>query len=867
MTTHLHTSRIVPSMAVAAALIFPVRSDAASGTWTALGGDGNWQNDANWSASPFPGSAGNVYTSAESATFGTAGSGAVDLGGTLNLGSIFFGTGGASAGSFVLGGAGDTLNLTSAGSITMRGGVTANQSLAAAVLSLSPTNNSTFSFVNHGSGTLMIGSAVTAHQSAGNTSVLTLGGAGNGVISGALTNAGSAGDAGLALVKTGGGTWTLSGGNTYSAATTVNGGRLVLDYASNVPISASSSVSLNNGSLVVQGQTTGITTGTISGLTFGGPTGAVNNLTLDANGGSGINLTISTLDGFTGSLVGNLIDLSSSSGNSITVGALGSTIAVASGVLMPGAANTGRATLVVRDSGGYGFATLASGTIGRLTAGTNLTASNSDGAANFRLVSSGELVRSSQLSFSTLTIDSSAGDVTLNMGGFNLAPGTQGRGILVSGNNDVSIVGTGNTGAGVIIHNYGSGTLSLSLSSGSFSTTFLGTGFTDYSGTVISTGGNGGFVIGGGIVRLSTAQTLPTTTPYYVSGGGVLEIGADLNGGGAGDFTIGVGATGSLLRFYGDSGISAAGADRVVNFGGSGATLTWGSTGFLTNVDGTDGGYTFQLSSARSDANVTIQNGIALGTDASRTIDVADGSAQIDATLSGTLSGNGAILTKTGAGTLELTAANTYSGGTVVSAGTLLINNTTGSGAGSGDVHVNGGILGGTGEVSGRVMVNAGATLSPGASIATLGTGALSMFGDSTLALEVDSSVASSVGADLLKVSGDLSFSDTVTLTLTDLAASPEVFAPGTTFSLISYTGTWNEGLLTVNGVAVADGGFFTVGLNTWQLDYDATVGGLNFSGEYFDGSFVNISAVPEPATLLSLLGGLGVLAGLRRRR
>jgi hypothetical protein len=47
----------------------------------------------------------------------------------------------------------------------------------------------------------------------------------------------------------------------------------------------------------------------------------------------------------------------------------------------------------------------------------------------------------------------------------------------------------------------------------------------------------------------------------------------------------------------------------------------------------------------------------------------------------------------------------------------LLVNNTTGSGTGSGSVTVNGGTLGGTGSIAGPVTVNTGGTFSPGTSI------------------------------------------------------------------------------------------------------------------------------------------------------
>lgn len=90
-----------------------------------------------------------------------------------------------------------------------------------------------------------------------------------------------------------------------------------------------------------------------------------------------------------------------------------------------------------------------------------------------------------------------------------------------------------------------------------------------------------------------------------------------------------------------------------------------------------------------------------------------------------TYSGNVALnttmyLAKTGDGTQILSGANTYGGGTTISAGTLLINNTTGSGTGTGAVTVSGGTLGGTGIISGAVTVESGGAIAPGASIGTL---------------------------------------------------------------------------------------------------------------------------------------------------
>ena len=77
---------------------------------------------------------------------------------------------------------------------------------------------------------------------------------------------------------------------------------------------------------------------------------------------------------------------------------------------------------------------------------------------------------------------------------------------------------------------------------------------------------------------------------------------------------------------------------------------------------------------------------------------------------------SGGSLIKTGSGTLTLTGANTYDH-TALRRGTLLVNNTTGSGTGGIRVRVFGGILGGTGYINGKTTIDGtlgGAWLSPG---------------------------------------------------------------------------------------------------------------------------------------------------------
>ena len=65
-------------------------------------------------------------------------------------------------------------------------------------------------------------------------------------------------------------------------------------------------------------------------------------------------------------------------------------------------------------------------------------------------------------------------------------------------------------------------------------------------------------------------------------------------------------------------------------------------------------------------------------------------------------------LSKIGSGTFILSGANLYTGGTAVIEGILVVDNTTGSGTGTGPVSVNGGGLGGSGIISGPVAIGNG---------------------------------------------------------------------------------------------------------------------------------------------------------------
>ncbi len=159
----------------------------------------------------------------------------------------------------------------------------------------------------------------------------------------------------------------------------------------------------------------------------------------------------------------------------------------------------------------------------------------------------------------------------------------------------------------------------------------------------------------------------------------------------AGSFDRGLGTAASQAQFLGSGGFSAYGANQVVNLGGASAKVTWGTGGFVPSYG------MLMLGSPYSNAMIDFQNPIDFGNN--RGSVWVQGTAAVDARLSGTLSSSGSGgLTENGPGTLELTAANTYTGQTVVS-GVLRLSNSdalpggTGAAGGTSNLLLGGGVV------------------------------------------------------------------------------------------------------------------------------------------------------------------------------
>jgi len=163
-------------------------------------------------------------------------------------------------------------------------------------------------------------------------------------------------------------------------------------------------------------------------------------------------------------------------------------------------------------------------------------------------------------------------------------------------------------------------------------------------------------------------------------------------------------------------------------------------------------------------------------------------------------SGDAAALTKAGAGTLTLSGANTYTGGTTINAGTLLVNGSLGNAS---VTVANGATLGGSGAIAGAVSVQDGGIVSPGSSPGTLTLGSLALSSGSVLDYELGTPGVVGGGVnDLIVVTGNLVLDGT--LNVTNVGA----FGAGV-YRLIDYGGTLTNNRLAFGtlpgGVSAAD--------------------------------------------------------------
>jgi outer membrane autotransporter protein len=682
-------------------------------------------------------------------TGASTGTGAIQLqAGTLQIGAG--GTTGSILGDVANSG---TLAFNRSDGVTFTGAISGSGALrqdGTGTLTLTGANTHTGGTTIAVGGTLQIGAGGTAGSLLGNV-------VNNGTLafnrSDAVTFAGAVSGAG-ALRQDGTGTLILTGANTQAGGTTIAVGGTLQIGAGGTAGSILGNV-VNNGSLAfnrsdgvafagvisgsgaVQQAGTGTTILTGANTYAGGTTIAAGTLQIGAGGATGSiqgnvansgTLAFNRSDGvtFAGVISGSGAVQQAGTGTTILTGAntyAGGTT-IAAGTLQIGAGGTtgsiqgnvdNNGTLAFNRSDGVTFAGAISGS----------GALRQDGTGTLVLTADNTLTGTTAITAGTLQIG--AGGATGSIQG-NVVNNAA---LVVDRSGSVTLPGA--ISGGGTLRQAGTGTLILGGDN-----TFTGT-TTIAAGTLqIGAGGATGSIQGNIVnnAALVVDRSGSVTLPGIISGSGTLRqagtgttilTGANTYAGGttiaAGTLQIGAGGTtGSIQGNVANSGTLAFNRSDAVTFAGvisgSGAVQQAGTgTTILTGPNTYAGGTTIAAGTLQIGAGGTagsIQGNIA--NNGTLAFNRSDG-----VTFPGTISGTGA-LSVAGGGTLVLTADNTLTGTTTITASTLQI----GAGGTTGGIQgniVNNGIL---------VVDRSGSVTLPGA---ISGSGALVVTGGGTVTL------------------------------------------------------------------------------------------------------------------------------------
>lgn len=434
------------------------------------------------------------------------------------------------------------------------------------------------------------------------------------------------------------------------------------------------------------------------------------------------------------------------------------------------------------------------------------------------------------------------------------------------------------------------------------------------SGIGISTSAAGNLVLNGGTLQYTGAAT--STNRLFTlntaggaidaSGTGALTLAATGTVGGSGTRTLTLtgtntgantftpvldGTSTSLVK----SGVGQWVLNGLNTYAGtttiSGGTLTAGAANTLPSATAVTVGATGILhlnNLSQTIASLAGSGTVLFGSGSPNTATLTVGGDNSSTTFSGVIGSavpaeHVGILTKVGSGTLTLTGNNTYDGQTNVNAGTLLVNGQSGTNSGTGlsTVIVNsGGTIGGTGRTNAITFnVNTGGTVRGGdANMAgTLTVNGLLSLGDNAIigvrvndaspgaaaagsGGSTDGTIPNPTSNNFIHVTnGDLSWDPTKVVFTIDGTGSP--FVVGQTYSYqIGQIDLKDLSTLNISSIT-SPSQFITTGFND-PTNFTIT-GGPGTGGQVY----LNISPVPEPATVLGLAAGALSLGGLIRRR
>ena len=468
--------------------------------------------------------------------------------------------------------------------------------------------------------TLNNASAITTFAG-GSARNVVLQGAGNGLVSGVISDGTATG--GLIVTKSGGGTWTLSNTNTYTGATSITGGKLVV------------SGSLANTTVNVG------TAGTLAG------TGSVGGLVTLAGAGSTLDLRDASVGGFT------LTNGATFNGGNILGFDVGTSVGSADLLSLTGGAYTGP----------------SSG-----TAIVNLTALGGVNTGTYTLISGLGIVDTSGFSLNAPTLGGLNASLSANGGSLVLTLAASSAPANAYWKGDVDSTWSTNNAGNTNFDSDTVGTEAGVLPDGTSNVFFSASNNANPVATTL-----------GGDQTVKTLNVLAGQTgAVSIGGANTLTIAGDTNTGagitvqaGAGALTITTTAVamGSSQTWTNDSANPIT-VSSIIS--GTGFGLTKAGTGslILTGVN------TYTGATTISGGTLQLGDGVTDGTIASTPSIVDNGILVYNRvgtfTNNNVISGTGSVI-KTGAGTQILGGANTYAGGTTVNGGTLQLTNTAGS--------------------------------------------------------------------------------------------------------------------------------------------------------------------------------------------
>lgn len=230
------------------------------------------------------------------------------------------------------------------------------------------------------------------------------------------------------------------------------------------------------------------------------------------------------------------------------------------------------------------------------------------------------------------------------------------------------------------------------------------------TGTTILSGNNtytGNTYVHGGVLRLNSANAVPGGIAA-TGGTSAIIVEDGIIGLGTGDFTRRLGTGVSEIQFGGNGGFAAYGADRTVNLGGAviPEVLRFGNNGFVPD------GSSLILGSRDATHKLFFANPIDLSA-FSQVIRVENSPIQVEAELSGSLSGLGRMI-KFGLGTLRLGVSNNNQGGIEIAEGRLVAANVANVfGAASGAVRLGTSLTNTSSQAAVNLVVEGGTVANP----------------------------------------------------------------------------------------------------------------------------------------------------------